>query len=207
MPEQRLQPAVDARQLRDRLGGSQAHRAVAEAVNEGGGDLGGSRRSHRRSGGRGPRRSAAPGPPTARRRVAAGARGRLPRPQEVAGAEQLGADVVGNDQLAREHAADNEQADVVDGGPGEPRDVPRSDGKTMVLTTSSRSACSRRTSLNSAQDPRRRPEDAPCPPSASSTRSLAQPFDRTPASSIPPQQRALAHLPHSECRNTSQDRP
>ena len=38
--KQRLQPAVDARELRDRLGGGEAQRALAEAVEQRGGDLG-----------------------------------------------------------------------------------------------------------------------------------------------------------------------
>ena len=39
VPEQRLQAAVDARELRDRLGGGEAQRALAEAVEQRGGDL------------------------------------------------------------------------------------------------------------------------------------------------------------------------
>ena len=57
----------------------------------------------------------------------AGAAGALPRPDEVARAEQLGAHVVGDDELAGEHAVEHEQADVVGARAGEPRDVPRAD--------------------------------------------------------------------------------
>ena len=49
---------------------------------------------------------------------------RLPRAQEVAGAEQLGADVVGDDHLARDDALEQQQADVVGARALEARDVP-----------------------------------------------------------------------------------
>ena len=52
VPEQRLQAAVDARELRDRLRGREPQRALAEAVEQRGGDLRVARQPRRRSGGR-----------------------------------------------------------------------------------------------------------------------------------------------------------
>ena len=39
--------------------------------------------------------------------------------------------MVGDDQLAREHAVEDQQADVVGGGAGEAGDVPGSDGQPV----------------------------------------------------------------------------
>ena len=48
-----------------------------------------------------------------------------PRADDVAGAEQLGADGVRDEHLAREHALEDEQADVVGARAGEPQSLPR----------------------------------------------------------------------------------
>ena len=56
---------------------------------------------------------------------------RLPRADQVAGAEQLGAHVVGDDQLAGDHALEHEQADVVGARARQPRHVPRADAQAV----------------------------------------------------------------------------
>ena len=126
--KQRAQAAVDAGQLRDRLGGGEADRALAEAVEQHGGDLGiagqldrevavedgdGDRREHRPH-----RLDGQQARPVAR----------LPGPDHVAGAEQLGAHLVGDDELAREHAVEDQQADVVARRAAQARDVPGARG-------------------------------------------------------------------------------
>ena len=47
-----------------------------------------------------------------------------PRAHDVAGAQQLGADRVGHEDLACEHAVEHQQADVVGAGAREPQGVP-----------------------------------------------------------------------------------
>ena len=128
VPEQRLQPAVDARELRDRLRGGEAQRALAEAVEQRGGDLRVAREPRRRSGGRArPRVTVESTDHTASTGSRLPIAGGLPRADEVARAEQLGADVVGDDELAGEHAVEHEQADVVGARSRQARDVPRAD--------------------------------------------------------------------------------
>jgi hypothetical protein len=127
VPEQRLQAAVDAGQLRDRLRGGQAQRALAEAVEQRGGDLGVARRlggeaavEHGQGHGREHR-------PDGLHGQQPGAGRGLPRAYEVARAQQLRADVIGDHQLARKDAVEHQQADVVGAGPGQPLHVPRAD--------------------------------------------------------------------------------
>ena len=55
----------------------------------------------------------------------------LPRPHEIARAEQLGADVVGDDHLAGDHAVEQQQADVVGARALEARDVPDADAEAV----------------------------------------------------------------------------
>ena len=57
--------------------------------------------------------------------------GGLPGAYEVTRAEQFGADVVGDDQLTREDAVDDQQADVVGGRAREARHVPRAHGQPV----------------------------------------------------------------------------
>ena len=56
---------------------------------------------------------------------------RLPRAHEIAWAEQLGAHVIGDDQLTGENAVDDQQAHVVGGRAGEAGHVPRAHGEPV----------------------------------------------------------------------------
>ena len=132
VPEQRLQAPVDAGELGDRLRRGEPQRALGQAVEERGGDLRQAREPRRRSGGRA--RRSVDGESTdhcastgSRLAVARD----LPRAEQVAGAEQLGADVVGDDQLARDHALEHEQPDVVGARAREAGDVPRPDAEPV----------------------------------------------------------------------------
>ena len=116
VPEQRAQAAVHARELRDRLGGGEAHGALAHAVEQRGGDL----RVARDLGGEAAvehRDGRAARAPTRRPRRAAGwrgcrsatgARGRRGRAARRSRGRRP--------QLAREHAVEHQQADVVGAG-------------------------------------------------------------------------------------------
>ena len=114
VPEQRLQAPVDARELRDRLRRREPQRALGEPVEQRGRDLRVLRRPRRRSGGRA--RRASTGESTLHS-ASTGSSSLFDAachgPDQVARAEQLGADVVGDDQLAGDHALEHEQADVV----------------------------------------------------------------------------------------------
>jgi hypothetical protein len=117
VPEQGLQPPVDARELRDR--------------EERGGDLGPARElareaavEHGEGGGGQDRPQHVDGQQVGLARV-------LPRADEVPGAEQLGADVVGDDHLAGDHAVEQQQADMIGARALEPRDVPHADAELV----------------------------------------------------------------------------
>ena len=100
VPEQRLQAAVDARELGDRLGRGQPQRALAEAVEQRSGDLGiaaASAAKRRSSTATVSGESTVQTASTGSRPAPAGG---LPGAHEIARAEQLGADVVGDDELA-----------------------------------------------------------------------------------------------------------
>ena len=100
VPEQRLQAPVHARELGDRLRRGQPQRALAQAVEQRRGDLRVARHLGREAAvehGHGQRRQHGPDGVDGQQ---AGAAGRLPRAHQVARAEQLGADVVRDDELA-----------------------------------------------------------------------------------------------------------
>ena len=127
VPEQRLQAPVDARELRDRLRRREPQRALREPVEQRGGDL----RVLRHLGGEaavehGERGRGEDAPLRVDRQQLALGR-RLPGADQVAGAEQLGAHVVGDDQLAGDHAVEHEQADVVGARARQAGHVPRAD--------------------------------------------------------------------------------
>jgi hypothetical protein len=120
VPEQRLEAPVDARELGDRLRRGQPQRPLGQAVEQRRGDL----RPLRHLGREAPvehgqRRGGEDGPLRVHGQEARLRRG-LPWPDEIARTEQLGAHVVGHDELAGDHAFEHEQADVVRAGVGEP---------------------------------------------------------------------------------------
>ena len=130
-PQQRQQPVVDAREVRDRLHDHEPLGAARGALDERGEDLGplGGPHGERLVDDRQPR--------VRQRRPLDGARQQdlglavVPRAQEVARAEQLGARVVADRGLADEQAVEHEQADrlaaLVQRAPGRPRAARRVD--------------------------------------------------------------------------------
>jgi hypothetical protein len=127
-PEEAGDPkAVHARELRDRLRGGQPQRALAQAVEQRRCDLRVPRHLRREAPvehRQGQWREHAPD--GAHRQQSGMARG-LPRADEIARAEQFHAPLVTDQQLAREHAAHDQQADVLGRRAGEARHIPRPD--------------------------------------------------------------------------------
>jgi hypothetical protein len=131
VPEEGLQAPVHARELRDGLGRREPQRALGEPVEESGGDLrvlgdlGGE--AAVQDGERGGGEDAPLG--VHGQQLALG--GGLPGADQVARPEQLGAHVVGHDELAGDDAVEHEQADVIRARLGQARDVPRPDSEAM----------------------------------------------------------------------------
>ena len=126
VPEQREQPPVDAVELGDRLRDGQPLRALGEAVDDHRVDLRDSGRARPRSAGRAAasRTLDERGPADSTGSSCGGpssCQGRTMSP----GPEQLGADRVARQDLAREHAVEQEQADVVGAGAGRRSAFPR----------------------------------------------------------------------------------
>ena len=113
VPEEREEAPVDPRQLRDRLACRQASRPLAEPVQKSGVDLGIAAQE-------GADAAVEHGDPGHSQRAEADPHGdqsalgpHLPRPEHVAGAQQLRAHRVRDQDLAAQRAVDHEQSDVL----------------------------------------------------------------------------------------------
>ena len=145
--------------------------ALVDAVDDRGADLGIAARARRRSGGRAARTGCAGARSSGSSAAAASSRRAIvPRSHDVAGAEQLGADRVRHEHLARDHAVEHQQADVLGAGPGQPLDVPgpgleRPDRHAQLAlrppSRSSGSSCPRSGSSSSSGVACRSIDDAP----------------------------------------------
>jgi hypothetical protein len=125
VPEQRQQPAVDAVELRDGLHERQPLQALGEAVDEHRVHLGElDQRAAEAAVQHGEPRLLEHRPAHAERDEL-GRAARLPRAHDVARAEQLARDVVGERQLARHQAVHDHQPDVLRPRVAEPLAVPR----------------------------------------------------------------------------------